>query len=192
MTSALLVLDVQKIYTDPDSELCCEGGKETIAKINKLIDAFQEKGDPIYLIRHAHAPDGSDLGRMFDFAGEEEDFNFKRGTHEVEYDERLHRPRGVIEIEKTRYSAFSGTALTEDLAKRGVTRVVVCGFMTNFCCDSTAREAHDRDFYVDFITDATGTPGTDGHDQEKLRSIVSELLAEGYAVVRNADEFLDL
>ena len=33
--------------------------------------------------------------------------------------------------------------------------------MTNFCCESTARYAHDVDFHVDFISDATGTPGTD-------------------------------
>lgn len=188
---ALLIIDPQRVYTDPKSELYCADAEETISRINRLVNLATRKGWLILTVRHIHKADGSDLGRMFDYAGDESgEFNFREGSQEVEYDDRLILPSGATEIVKTRYSAFAGTALNETLKRYNVSRVVVVGFMTNFCCESTAREAHDRDYFVDFITDATGTPGTENIGEEKMRSFVSECLAAGIARVFSTDEYL--
>lgn len=191
MTSALLVVDAQKVYTDPESELYCQDAASTIKRINSLIEKFKQKKAPIFLIRYIHKQDGSDLGRMFDYSGEpEEDFNFKEGSEEVEYDNNLIRPKGAVEIIKTRYSAFAGTDLGKKLDKLGVERVVICGFMTNFCCESTARTAHDNDYFVNFIVDATGTPGTETMDEEEIRKIVGEFMEAGFACVMSTEDYL--
>ena len=175
MKTALLVVDAQQIYTNPNSELFCGDSKNTLSKINRLIELFQSKKQPVVFIRHIHKLDGSDLGRMFDFTGEpEEDFNFKEGSDEVKYDARLNVPRQAIEVTKNRYSAFVGTDLDRQLKKLGVDTVVVCGFMTNFCCESTARDAHDLDYFVDVAIDATGTPGTKDLSEKEIRKIVGE------------------
>jgi len=71
-TSALLVIDAQKIYTTKDSEMYCKDSTGTIKRVNSLIDLYQESRMPIIFIRHIHNNDGSDLGRMFDFSGEAE------------------------------------------------------------------------------------------------------------------------
>lgn len=181
--TALLVVDVQRVYTDRDSELMCAESDATIANINSLIAAFESRRLPIVFIRHVHKADGSDTGRMFDFAGEVDDFNFKDGSEEVLYAPGLHRPTGSVELTKTRYSAFRGTRLDEVLRNLNVGAVVVCGFMTNFCCESTAREAHDRDYYVTFVTDATGCPDLPELTQAEIRSIVGALLGAGFATV---------
>jgi ureidoacrylate peracid hydrolase len=192
-TSALLVIDAQKIYTTKDSELYCKDSLNTIKRINSLIDLYQELRLPIIFIRHIHNNDGSDLGRMFDFSGEAyDDFNFKSGSEEVEYAPDLHRPQRLQEIIKTRYSAFVGTDLENSLKKKKVTTVTICGFMTNFCCDSTARDAHDRDFFVDFIADATGTPGTERLGEQEIRKIVAELLGAGYARIHSTKKYLSV
>lgn len=191
MATALLVVDAQKIYTAKGSELYCQAASKTIDQINALIDAFQKRRWPVILVRHVHRLDGSDLGRMFDFSGEaEEDFNFKAGSEEVQYDERLKRPTAPLELQKTRYSSFVGTGLDNHLRGLGVDTVVVCGFMTNFCCESTARDAHDLDYFVDFIADATGTPGTDNLGQSELRKVVGELLGAGFARVHSTKSYL--
>ena len=189
--SALLVVDVQNIYTDPESELFCRSSDRTVKNINRIISAFSNKGLPVILIRHVHANDKSDLGRMFDFAGEFEDFNFKAGTSEVEYSQDLARPKGAVEIIKTRYSSFQKTNLEQRLKKASVEHVVICGFMTNFCCESTAREAHDRDYYVTFVTDATGCPDLPGLKQERIRNLVGKFLEAGFATVVDTDSFLE-
>ena len=191
MKTALLVIDAQKIYTDPESELFCADSKATIGRINKLIDNFKKANLPVYYVRHVHKLDGSDIGHLFDFDGEaDEDFNFREGSDEVEYDGAVPIINGAKEIIKTRYSAFVGTKLYEQLKKEGVARVVVCGFMTNFCCESTARNALDLDFYVNFVLDATGTPGTENMDENEVRKIVGEFMESGFARVMSTAEFL--
>ena len=64
------------------------------------------------------------------------------------------------------------------------------GFMTNFCCESTARDAHDRDYYVDFILDATGTPGLEKLNQEQIKLASAQTLSAGYANVLKTKKFL--
>lgn len=188
---ALIVIDVQNIYTEPNSELYCKSSDATLTKINRLIEHFDNKKLPVFLVRHVHAKDGSDTGRLFDFAGDAEDFNFKEGSSEVEYPAELIRPRGAIEFTKTRYSAFQKTQLSNLLTKHKVERIVICGFMTNFCCESTAREAHDRDYYVTFVLDATGCPDLPGLKQERIRNIVGKLLEAGFATVVDTDAVLE-
>jgi ureidoacrylate peracid hydrolase len=191
MSTALLVIDAQKIYTDPDSEMYCKDSKSTLKKINSLIEAFEKSKKPIFFIRHVHKRDGSDLGRMFDYSGNpEEDFNFKENSVEVQYDDKLLRSGNTQEIVKNRYSAFIGTNLDARLKKARIDTVVICGFMTNFCCESTARDAHDRDYFVDFIVDATGTPGTDNMKEKDIRKVVRELLEAGFTRVSTTNKYL--
>jgi nicotinamidase-related amidase len=193
MKTALIVVDVQKLYTNSDSELHCKDAKATVDRINGVIASFERKKAPIFLIRHVHKADGSDLGRMFDFTGvPEEDFNFKEGTDEVKYDDRLIIPKKHIEIIKSRYSAFVGTALHEKLTEAGIDTVAIVGFMTNFCCESTARDAHDLDYFVDFVVDATGTPGLDSMNEKQIRKTVGEFLEAGFARVVTTKKYLKL
>lgn len=128
MKAALLVIDAQRIYTDPESELFAEDAQHTIANINRLVAFFGATHQPIVFIRHIHKQDGSDLGRMFDFTGEpEDDFNFKAATPNVEYDQALQRPDGATELVKTRYSAFVNTNLHCSVSSRS----------PRFCCTKT-------------------------------------------------------
>ena len=191
MKTGLLVVDAQKIYTDQDSELFCEDSEATISRINKLINKFQNANLTIYYVRHVHKVDGSDIGHLFDFDGEsEDDFNFKEGSEEVEYDDRLARIESAKEIIKTRYSAFIGTNLDQELKKEGIERVVICGFMTNFCCESTARNALDLDYYVDFVLDATGTPGTENMNEVEVRKTVGAFMESGFARVISVNDLV--
>lgn len=190
--TALLVIDAQNIYTDPNSALFCPDAKITIQRINQLITLFNEKERPVIYIRHEHKINGSDLGRLFDFTSiPEPDFNFKEGSHEVKFDNVLLQLSSSMVITKSRYSSFAGTNLDGELKRLGVGRVVICGFMTNFCCESTARAALDLDYYVDFISDATGTPGTETINENEMRRIVGEILSAGFARVFETQSFIE-
>jgi nicotinamidase-related amidase len=191
MKTALLVIDVQNSYSSPESELFCAGHQTTTANINKLVQLFQKNDFPIFYIRHIHKADGSDLGRMFDYTGGvAEEFGFIEGSDDAAFDKDLLKIDGAVEITKNRYSAFVETPLNERLKALGVERVIICGYMTNFCCETTARHAHDLDYYVDFIIDATGTPGLEGYDQSTVRQYVSATLASGFACVMTTDNYL--
>ena len=189
--TALLVIDAQKIYTDKASELYCPDSRGTIRRINELIEKFEKKRLPIFFIRHIHKKNGSDLGRMFDYMGEAAtEFNFKEGSAEVEYDEGLYLPKKRVEIKKRRYSSFVGTGLNAKLKKLNVDTVAITGFMTNFCCESAARDAHDRDYFVDFVLDATGTPGTQAMNEKQVRKAVGDFVGLGFARISETKEFI--
>jgi len=190
--SALLVIDVQKVYSLTNSRLKVANIENTIKNINKIIRYFENKNLPIIYIRHTHNPDGSDAGRMYDFSGKIKKIGFIKGSPEVEYIDDLIKVKDSPEIIKNRYNAFFNTNLANLLNKLNINHVVIVGFMTNFCCESTARDAHDRDYYVDFIIDATGTPDLEKLNQEQIKLASAQTLSAGYAHILKTEEFLKI
>jgi nicotinamidase-related amidase len=191
MRAALLLIDVQKIYTTPGSPLLVDGHETAIANMNKLIDRATARGDLIVYVRHVHKKDGSDAGRMFDFLGTPGEISFVEGTEDVALDPRLKVVPNALTISKHRYSAFVGTGLDEVLKRAGVGRIVVTGFMTDYCCETTARHGHDLDYFVDFVVDATGCPDAAADIAQKLiKSVASAVLSGGFARVTTTEEML--
>ncbi len=86
MTRALLLIDVQKIYTTPGSALFVSGHEEAIANMNRLAMAFAAARERIIYVRHEHKKDGSDFGRKFDYLGTPVEPGFVEGTPEVDFD----------------------------------------------------------------------------------------------------------
>jgi ureidoacrylate peracid hydrolase len=189
--TALLVIDVQKIYADPASPLHVAGFGDSLARINALIQGFAGAGRPVIYIRHVHRADGRDAGRMFDFGGAAEAVSFVEGSEAADYvPSLLVIPEGLHVI-KRRYSSFEGTELDGILRSLGADTVAICGYMTNFCCDSTARAAHDRDYFVDFISDATGAPDlSEKFGQTQIIEAVSTTLSAGFARVFSTEAYL--
>ncbi len=187
---ALLVIDVQKVYSLNHSRLKVNNVEGIVENINKIIRYFENKNLPIIYIRHLHDPDGSDAGRMYDFSGKTGKIGFRKGSLETEYIDDLIIIKGAPEIIKNRYNSFFNTDLADLLNKLKINRVAIVGFMTNFCCESTARDAHDRDYYVDFIIDATGTPDLEKLNQEQIKLASTQTLSAGYANVLKTKEFL--
>lgn len=72
---------------------------------------------------------------------------------------------GETTIHKHLPSAFTGTGLLDELQARGSETLIIAGYMTHNCVDSTAREAFHRGYRVGIVADASATrdlPGPDG------------------------------
>jgi len=190
LKEALIVIDVQNIYTNKNSELFVKGNSKIISNINKLIIKFRHENKDIIFIKHQHKKNMTDLGRMFDFAGETDETQFIEGDFETDFDKRLKVRKNDTVIIKTRYDAFEKTILQQILNEKAIEKVVICGFMTNFCCETTARTAHGKDFFVDFIVDATGTPGTETLSPKQTIKATVATLSSGFAVVKNTAELI--
>ena len=70
-------------------------------------------------------------------------------------------------ITKHRVSAFYGTDLDLILRANCIEHLILTGVATNNAVELTAREAHDRDFHVTIVSDATET----ANDEEKASSL---------------------
>ena len=64
---------------------------------------------------------------------------------------------GAVVIRKTTCDAFYGTTLEPELRTRSITTLLLTGFATDFCVDSTLRSAASKDFGVIVVADAHTT-----------------------------------
>jgi nicotinamidase-related amidase len=193
--TALLVIDVQREYFDPDGPAFVEHAADILGTINRLIDGFHERGLPVVFIKHMNRADGSDAGRMADFGDPDEEDSFVEGTPRVELVPELHIAPGDPVVVKRRYSAFRGTDLEAILHTAGVRAVAICGLMTSFCCETTARDAHGRDYEVLFVADANEGPDLEDPDgvpvpHDAVLRHTTTALGAGFAEIVTTDEVL--
>ncbi|MEW5912293.1 MAG: cysteine hydrolase family protein [Thermodesulfobacteriota bacterium] len=141
MPRALLVIDVQNEYFSGALPVSHPPG--SLDNVLRAMDAAQARGVPIAVIQHAAAaPDAS---------------VFRLGSPAWELHPAVAaRPRDVL-IDKRLPGSFTGTRLAAWLAEKGADTVVICGYMSQMCCDTTSRQAFHRGLAVEFLSDATGT-----------------------------------
>ena len=161
---ALLVIDVQAEYFDEGGPAYVEHARDIVGNVNRLIDVFRAEGLPIVFLKHMHRADGSDAGRMGDFSAPDEEDSFVEGTPRAELIPDLHVEPHDLVVVKRRYSSFLGTDLEALLRTAGTRAVVICGLMSSFCCETTARDAHGRDYEVLFAADAVEGPDLEDAD----------------------------
>jgi nicotinamidase-related amidase len=68
--------------------------------------------------------------------------------------ELLLRPAD-IHITKRFPGSFTDTTLAAQLHQRGIDTLIICGYMTQLCCDTTTRQADERGYKVWFTADGT-------------------------------------
>jgi nicotinamidase-related amidase len=190
---ALLVIDVQGEYFDEDGPAYVEHARDILGNVNRLIDVFRVKGLPIVFLKHMHRADSSDAGRMGDFSVPGEEDSFVEGTPRVELIPELHAEPNDVIVAKRRYSAFLGTDLEAVLHTARAWAVVICGLMTSFCCETTARDAHGRDYEVLFAADAVEGPDLEDaegrevpHDVVLANTVTA--LGAGFAEIVTTEE----
>ena len=90
-----------------------------------------------------------------------------------------------VTVEKVAYSAFYMSRLEWVMRKLGITRLLVCGIVTNGGVTSTVRDAHVRDIKTIVIEDgcAAFTPAVHATAIDGLRGVgrvatITEMLAE--------------
>lgn len=145
--SALIMIDLQNTYREGVMKL--EGVEPAIKEARKLLSRARDAGIPIFHIRH-------DAG-----AGSPYDVNDRIGAIADE----VAPIDGETVITKNYPSAFVGTALQEKLGAAGVKDLVLTGFMTHMCVNSTARGAFNLGFRPTIVAATTATrdlPGPDG------------------------------
>lgn len=178
--SALLVIDMQKHFLDPDSPAFTEGGPAVIPNVKRLIAAFRKANRPVIYTKHVHHPDKIDAGIM--------GWWWEGMCVEDSPESEIHSELAPVGREKVilkhRYSAFYNTDLETILRCQRIEDLVITGVMTNMCCESTARDAYFRDYRVFFLADATGSIREELH----LASLAN--LGYGFAYVTTTGEIL--
>lgn len=142
MTRALVVVDVQNEYVSGQMPITYPNVYESLANVGRAMDAAARHHYPIAVIQHRAASDSPI------FAADSEGYALCDVVAERHFDVRL---------DKELPSSFTDTGLDAWLRARDVDTIVVVGFMTQLCVESTIRDAVHRGYDVEFLDDAAGT-----------------------------------
>ena len=104
-------------------------------------------------------PDTAGMGRVRQMP---RDF-IHADSPETQVDERVAPEPGDIVVRKVRVRPFGTTDLDAQLRDRGVDMLVLAGISTSGVLLSTVRDAHDRDYRLLVLADASADPKPDVH-----------------------------
>ncbi|MDC0612012.1 cysteine hydrolase [Vibrio sp.] len=151
MKSALLVIDVQSVLFDPkpqpfESEI-------VVNKINRMTQLARDKSIPVVFIQH-----------------EQPNTIIEYGTAGWELYSGLVSNSDDHFVRKTTPDSFLDTNLQSLLEELNVTSLIICGYATEFCVDTTVRRAASLGYPVTLIADAHTTHDKEHASGEQIRA----------------------
>jgi nicotinamidase-related amidase len=137
-------------------------GDTVIPNLKILLAAFREHHIPIIYFTYAsQEPDFSDLSRRtrrqiegWTQQGLQHPYRHITDPDARVLDELAPAP-GDLVLNKTRNSAFNGSAVDEILRAKGINLLVIVGVATNYCVQCTLLDAFDHDYECILIEDGT-------------------------------------
>lgn len=138
MKTALLIIDVQRgLFDDEPRPYEADA---VVERINALADRARAHGVPVVLIQHERASG-----------------NLAHETESWQLERNLRTVQGDLFVRKTTPDSFLRTTLQELLDGHQVRHVVVCGYASEFCVDTTTRRAAALGYAVTLAADAHTT-----------------------------------
>lgn len=174
--SALLIIDMQRFFTCPDSPAFVPSSRYTLRRVIELYDAFRKIESQVVFTKHYDREENGSMGRIFRHT-------LKKSSPFFSFDREV-ESKGPV-IEKTTYDAFYETDLLSRLQKTGTEQIVICGLMAERCVETTARSAFVRGFDVFVAADASASFTRKVH----LASLIS--LSSGVANLKKTEEITD-
>ena len=141
MNRAVLVIDVQNEFFSGKFPVTYP--PHSLKNILAVMDNAHAGAVPIVLVQHT--PLAKDAQ------------TFIKGTPEWALHDEVSKRHNDLLLQKPLPGSFTNTNLEAWLKERSIDTLAICGYMTQMCCDTTARQAAHLGFSVEFLSDATGT-----------------------------------
>jgi nicotinamidase-related amidase len=168
--STLILIDFQNTYTGGVMEL--EGVQEALDEAAALLDRARSAGIPIIHVQHDDGP-----GSLYDIEGQSGAIV-----------SRVAPQNGEPVVVKNFPNSFVQTDLDDVLKTANATNLVLAGFMTHMCVNSTARGAFSLGYAPTVVASATATRalpglGDDTVSAEAMQAASLAAMADLFAVV---------
>ena len=161
--TALLVIDMQRAFVEPDQPLCVAGAAATVPALTITVNNARKNGSLIVWIRREYKADGSDMEA---FRREKMRANgtlnvMAEGSYGAQPVAGLEGEPGDPVVIKKRFSGFFGTDLKEMLDAHHIGKVVIAGTQTPNCVRATAFDAVSFDYRTIILSDCTSSANAD-------------------------------
>jgi nicotinamidase-related amidase len=179
-TTALLVIDLQRQFTEPGRPLCVDGAPELCERTSAFAAECREQGVLVVWVQQSLRPQigGGRTSRRYGVS----DIHRGDGT-ELDATLRIDRDVDII-LPKWRQSCFYATDLDVILRSRGIDAVLVAGVTTNVCVLAAAKDASERDYAAHVVMDLTGALPVRQDGRELLSA--ADVQASTLALVQHA------
>ncbi len=166
---ALLIVDM--IHDFVDGKFGSENARKIVPIIKALARNFREDGIVVYL-KDSHSKEDPELRVWGEHAMD--------GTWGSEIVEALKPKQGDVVVRKHTYDGFLFTELDEELRKRDVKEVYICGVATDICVKHTAFGAFVRGYNVYVVRDACAGTSQEAHERalDYMRRIYGARIVE--------------
>ena len=170
MTTALILLDFINEIVDEKGKFAGKGysffvkAHGVLDNANAVIAKARAKNMPIIFVRVGFSPDYREWPESSPLFGAAKKFGaLQLGTWATEVHESLNKTDEDFLVTKHRVSAFYATSLEAILRTLKVDTILLGGVATDLVVQSTAREAHDRDYRVVVLEDICGAGSEEDH-----------------------------
>ncbi|MEG1825931.1 MAG: cysteine hydrolase [Gordonibacter sp.] len=196
-TAALLVIDMQNGFIDPQSALCVQGAAATVPACSRALVQARALGMPVFHVVRSYAEDGSDVEAVRHdrwAQGGKPVSGACANPHTMDEPRALAPQPGDRIIVKPRFSAFFNTSLDSVLRRLGVTTVVLIGTTTPNCIRTSCFDALSLDYNVAVIEDCTSsrTPAVQTANIEDMAHIGAQVITCADFCEQGLDDLRDV
>lgn len=171
--TALLVIDMQKGFCDPESQMekagiGTENQRAILPDVLRLVELAREYAMPVLFSQQIHYPEDVTRRRrrIPSHIDKQNWAPCLRGTWEVDFVDEVAgaiQPEDFI-VEKHRASVFFETTLDTKLRMLGIEQIIISGCNTDFCVETTIRDGYYRDMDVIVVRDCVAGPRRRFHE----------------------------
>jgi ureidoacrylate peracid hydrolase len=189
---ALIIVDMQNGFCHPEGSfpgigLGLERVDDAVRTAAIAVKQARAAGVPVIFTRHLYrlgqADEGPALIRNSPALALVN--GLAAGSWDADVIDDLECQPDDLKVDKVRFDAFQWTSLEPLLRGLAVSRLMICGVVTNLCVETTVRSAFMRDFPVTLIEDACAAKTRRLHELS-IEVLSSYELAE---IVRVGDGF---
>ncbi|MGB1876919.1 MAG: cysteine hydrolase family protein [Rhodospirillaceae bacterium] len=192
--TALINVDLQNVFVE-GFDISATDGPDVVQRLNKLSRVCRDHGMMVIHTINELRADGSNRGiasevvtAYLQSTGTNRKGGITAGTDGAKLHESLEVEPSDVLLTKPRYGSFTGTDLDLILRTNDIEAVIIGGIATNVCCDTTAREANQRDYKVFFLSDGTGNHGMQGLSAEEIKAATLAAVRLAFGQVLTVDE----
>ena len=191
--TALIIVDMQKGFVDEGHCFFTPQAHAQIPLIADFKKFCNEVGIPVFMSVFAQDKDYHNDHYRFrnkerGLLNEDGSCKLRLGTDDCEMTKALEPVGDDVVFTKYTYSCFSHTELETWLKKKRIRTVIICGTCTDWCVDSTIRDAYHKDYNVVVLADGVSTYPHAGAEPETWNTMLLDLWGEGFGRVVKAEE----
>ncbi|MGH9920532.1 MAG: cysteine hydrolase family protein [Nitrososphaerales archaeon] len=169
--SAVIVIDPQHDFCSEDGALARRFGYDmkdiqaTVPTLNAFIQDARRHGVLVVWVREVYAESKMRESHKSHRCRDGDIWIIREGSKGVEWYEGMVPPlEDEPVITKWHYDAFEDTDLGLLLESRKISTVVMTGFTTNVCVETSARHAYIKGYHVILVTNCCSAPTRQEHE----------------------------